>query len=115
MRISDWSSDVCSSDLAPKGLLDSLGGGASIDGTGIARIGRRSIAGEALLRQLLAYDDAGAVAQLGGQVAHNGREGLRGGEGPRDLAPHFREGLRLARFRKADIQDRKSTRLNSSH
>src|SRR3546814_5043227 len=29
---------------------------------------------------------------------------LSGVSGPRDLAPHFREGLRLARFRKADIQ-----------
>src|SRR3546814_7474329 len=98
MRISDWSSDVCSSDLEGLGLLG-LGG--------IAMYERR--------------EQLGMGAQMTVEIhAHEGRQ-LH--EARIDLAPHAGETrrdsvdhLRLEPLhRMADGEDRKSTRLNSSH
>src|SRR3546814_2729419 len=105
MRISDWSSDVCSSDLVPVDAL--LGGKAAGDVVGVGQgatdvglgdegagvavtlveavIGGRMEAAEVLLRPHL--DGVG----LDGQQVHG-------------VAPRHRAAL-----------DRKSTRLNSSH
>src|SRR3546814_2787413 len=105
MRISDWSSDVCSSDLAAfegplgSGFLHGLKVVAvavvaqAVWGMARALCPDRTRAGIALLAVLIVIFMAGPVGQVAAIVA--------GG-----LA-----GLRLCRR----AADRKSTRLNSSH
>src|SRR3546814_5705466 len=90
MRISDWSSDVCSSDLA-----------------GAAGFQRRALVDRRLdqtldLVELRLVDDGADMAALGHRVAH-----LRAVEHRLDDADR----LALAVL----VEDRKSTRLNSSH
>src|SRR3546814_1991252 len=99
MRISDWSSDVCSSDLGEGGELADLieqrpGGREAGAGkpAGLEQIGgrhRAATGGEAGLRER-AEDDVGER----GEAVQDERE--------RADIEHFPE-------------DRKSTRLNSSH
>src|SRR3546814_1018402 len=96
MRISDWSSDVCSSDLLAHGRLGHGDAGQEFDQAGGA-------AGELLKPLPLpirdeARDQAAARAQMVEQVHEEGQVRL--------VHPLFIEGQ--------DI-DRKSTRLNSSH
>src|SRR3546814_1034315 len=99
MRISDWSSDVCSSDLED---------GFAVDGVGGAR-------------EAATADSGGAFAR-GGDAAAGGNGGagvVDGGAAVRDwhavdgVHPPAGEGRRLRARR--DRGDRKSTRLNSSH
>src|SRR3546814_5254757 len=122
MRISDWSSDVCSSDLA---------GDADAAAQGVAR-GEGALGWRGELRQGLPeavaaqeerQDDAeaGEVAEEGdlqwrncaaGQLRQHEHEGdEKGAEG--DPAHRLREIARHGTQRLGG--DRKSTRLNSSH
>src|SRR3546814_2035499 len=101
MRISDWSSDVCSSDLILQARRREFG--ARQEG----RIGRA-------LRELVPRADGEAVVAAVDAVAHGGTERARdlplvldgeiGDAAPRIEPIGPEEGL-----------DRKSTRLNSSH
>src|SRR3546814_4699401 len=99
MRISDWSSDVCSSDLG-----DALVGDAVVAGEdgGIGTVDRRRIAalpGGQPHRQLLQSPErAGRLGELA--LAQKGVL--------RSLLVRLRQHLQ-------QVADRKSTRLNSSH
>src|SRR3546814_5198264 len=98
MRMSDWSSDVCSSDLAPcMSGEDDAGGAIDLTTFGIINLDdvRRSEEFTADAAGI-AVDDIAAVASDLERCAH--------GEEVRDQII----GLALH-------QDRKSTRLNSSH
>src|SRR3546814_8471700 len=103
MRISDWSSDVCSSDLRCHEIvcdLDdvaSLAGGFSIDD--VLRVGAAHDIGEALLESLRL------------RLLLRGDKGL---DGARWLVIADAASWRRRRL-VGDHADRKSTRLNSSH
>src|SRR3546814_6185233 len=109
MRISDWSSDVCSSDLcagyfaiqpAPPVLHHAL----CIIGDIVRRIGLRAI-GDDLHQRLRAARGQALLEIL--RYHHKAAQAAR--DDPfRDLAPVMSEG-------DVQIADRKSTRLNSSH
>src|SRR3546814_8383805 len=110
MRISDWSSDVCSSDLAeddlaPRGVdrvidvddrrfraFEAVEAGADEVGAALGEHLRGDVVGDAAV-----LDEAGDEVELG-----------RAGAGEADFD-----------FLEADadeqVEDRKSTRLNSSH
>src|SRR3546814_6655388 len=117
MRISDWSSDVCSSDL--------LGVGLAHDDVEIVG-DHQDTAAEALadaVDQLVERDLAGEVDTLHRLVEHQqGRPpDLRAGQ-QRALELAAGELLHRRRREMADadlgerpLEDRKSTRLNSSH
>src|SRR3546814_1016606 len=93
MRISDWSSDVCSSDLA---------------GQQIAEMPRRGALGGDVEQVEIAGREA--LARLGAVVVDRGqrRRADAHGLGRAQLIVHQRD-------QRADDEDRKSTRLNSSH
>src|SRR3546814_1243695 len=108
MRISDWSSDVCSSDL----IVDPNGNTITITDDGIIHSAGASVEFERdALGRIVAVTDPEGERQTytydarGDLVAHTDREG------------------NTTRFRYADPHklvevmdpDRKSTRLNSSH
>src|SRR3546814_3744744 len=100
MRISDWSSDVCSSDLVGDGLdlLLAVARAARDDGAAEATRGtvQHPAAGRQVVGKAVVHDVAGAKA---------------GGEQRPLQAPETGPGgLELV-----DRPDRKSTRLNSSH
>src|SRR3546814_9161905 len=103
MRISDWSSDVCSSDLKPPPAV--AGGGAELP-----RSGGRSSAGTGLDRrpgpQQVAAQDLADVLVL---VAAR----LQAGDEVREVGHRAQLVGKLAAH--AVEVDRKSTRLNSSH
>src|SRR3546814_3630018 len=109
MRISDWSSDVCSSDLArlfPTISLTGLLGFASDALSGLFDGGAFAWS---------AGGDASAtIFDFGGR-----RAGVDVSKAQRDAALSSYEGAIQTAFREvADalaVQDRKSTRLNSSH
>src|SRR3546814_8768492 len=98
MRISDWSSDVCSSDLLGAGggddLADHLAAGAD-DVTDLRLVDLHRLDARGVRREFFAR----VIERLG----------------------HFAEDMRAAimRLRQRDLHDlfgdRKSTRLNSSH
>src|SRR3546814_10441419 len=96
MRISDWSSDVCSSDLDAEHVGDHVRVGI---GTGLDRRGVRANA----LRERRRVGLARMREQALGDVEQLGHPdtAARGHEAHRDQV--------------AFAQDRKSTRLNSSH
>src|SRR3546814_8912540 len=108
MRISDWSSDVCSSDLLAVRhhvALVPFGGGTSVTGGLVAR--REGFAGVLSLdlvrmKALREVDTVSMTAVL--------EPGLRGPEAEALLAEH---GLMLGHYPQS--LDRKSTRLNSIH
>src|SRR3546814_1536719 len=99
MRISDWSSDVCSSDLKL------IGGGVEV-AQPIVDLGEI-----ALERVDFARHGFGILADGGDGVGHGvgGEGGFVDGGGDRG------DGLRLGFHCRTDAVDRKSTRLNSSH
>src|SRR3546814_2237240 len=136
MRISDWSSDVCSSDLLDAGvagdeelaaqlLVDLFGDlqAAAELHPGVLFLGveAKGHGGEELGGRDLAYPVVrGAVAHLDGAVG----DGIHGLEGRDDLAAAIDLDRQLSARGCADVvgqlvragaQDRKSTRLNSSH
>src|SRR3546814_4815878 len=86
MRISDWSSDVCSSDLFPPGKAGDQGdgvGGMLCAHVGTRRHGGQLVVGDAIEPQMVRTVEF-LTGQIDGDMAAVGR-------------------------------DRKSTRLNSSH
>src|SRR3546814_2547267 len=97
MRISDWSSDVCSSDLEPAHALVDLR-----EDIGLGRI-ERVVEVE--------YPRIDMVERKrGGSGWHGGR--------PSACAARRQSRIYLAgvnQFRRELVSDRKSTRLNSSH
>src|SRR3546814_2432897 len=97
MRISDWSSDVCSSDLPDASFVEAARAkGVRID---IMRDAREAVAGA----DLIVTD---TWVSMGQDHAHNKIAAM---------AP-YRVDERLMTGAKGDaILDRKSTRLNSSH
>src|SRR3546814_2839702 len=105
MRISDWSSDVCSSDLAALALGGVLV--AKRTGTGADRFVERAervaaaAAGDVLVPD---GDRVGAAGLV--RVAECATQRARG------LVVVSHRGRTAAR---GDVVDRKSTRLNSSH
>src|SRR3546814_7786837 len=68
MRISDWSSDVCSSDLQATGVADVAG----------ERL--RSIAAALLQRLQAAFGLAGSGGEVGKQLLQPAARGTQGGE-----------------------------------
>src|SRR3546814_7416830 len=95
MRISDWSSDVCSSDLL---------GQPAVEGAGVEAPGDHGVGDRLLVRRVLRGDEAErSVAvpgeQLGHRVHHHVGAVLEGPEAAR----------------RGEGVDRKSTRLNSSN
>src|SRR3546814_8818644 len=106
MRISDWSSDVCSSDLsAEAGQQGDLPGGARRDDGGARRPRFR-----ARLRPYLPR--GGRPCRATAAVAGGGRQG----HGPADVYLALGRGRRVrAHLRRRPRSDRKSTRLKSSH
>src|SRR3546814_3293497 len=97
MRISDWSSDVCSSDLrSVKEELAAYG----VEPTWFG-LGDRDVATHLVRTQMLeaGYPLSAVTTALC----------------QRWLAPTHRDGLRLLPMTDHRVEDRKSTRLNSSH
>src|SRR3546814_10414236 len=101
MRISDWSSDVCSSDLA-------VHNGRRDDST-VHRISRSAMIGAGMTPAALAtLDDESLIEAVQRQTFKFFWEGAHPGSG---LAPD----RRTTRDEPVDdLADRKSTRLNSS-
>src|SRR3546814_1147346 len=98
MRISDWSSDVCSSDLAVSVVLDFVGGIDAAKHRDLLRLAVRAVDGQGQLHARL------EAARHAGDI-----EGLLAGELQRMAAGALHE------LQRQHAQDRKSTRLNSSH
>src|SRR3546814_9227776 len=107
MRISDWSSDVCSADLQARG-------------------DRRALRDEATeIEHALVLHIGRIFARVGGVVARMAARGVRTGDDPRTrhksgdvglgLVERGDPGLALAEYRDRGVEDRKSTRLNSRH
>src|SRR3546814_7823314 len=101
MRISDWSSDVCSSDLDLRDRADGVLEALEVAGLVTLQLDLHQELGcrrDLLQRHLrmVAADEAGLVEALQAVPAGRRREAHPGGQ------------LRLG-------EDRKSTRLNSSH
>src|SRR3546814_9302698 len=117
LRISDWSSGVCSSDLPDRPVMVVLGDDARLDvelfapsrAIGFARVGERV----RLMYDAFPYQQFGT---FGGTVTRISRTAL----GPDEIAaplsidePAYRIRVRLDA--QAVRADRKRTRLNSSH
>src|SRR3546814_8674407 len=119
LRISDWSSDVCSSDLSVGGWS----GGAATAGDGSVGAVMSApytirVVGDPVLRAAAAEvtDIDGKVVKL----AHDMLETMYEAPGLGLAAPQIGVGKRLFVYdldpeERAAPQDRKSTRLNSSH
>src|SRR3546814_12428436 len=73
MRISDWSSDVCSSDLAARGRIDEAGDGAQQGGL--------AAAGRAEKREELARRDVERGILDGGKIAETDADAIKGDGG----------------------------------
>src|SRR3546814_5418917 len=115
MLISDWSSDVCSSDLAKIAIDDTGAGHASLQHVfriqpDYIKLDRR------LVRHL--HHDRSIRALLASAVAYAGETGAtviaEGVETDRHLEAVRKAGVELAQGYLLG-RDRKSTRLNSSH
>src|SRR3546814_7307808 len=112
MRISDWSSDVCSSDLSPFGQVGPPAHKHEDQAQIAERIGGEGGGGARHRHDRAAYRRAGAARQ----VERHAIEGDRGGK---RFARHHVANRGVPRWRgkrcsTADKKgDRKSTRLNS--
>src|SRR3546814_4491473 len=110
MRISDWSSDVCSSDLQ-------RGEGAAV---GAVVVGEQQAGPACVADQFEQPAQALRVVKVG-RGAAEGVEALRQDRTAQALAPCAETeqpdfGIRVAREQRRELSaDRKSTRLNSSH
>src|SRR3546814_2446912 len=100
MRISDWSSDVCSSDLEPAAHIDA-GAGPGADQH------RGADGDQQQLLHLAALSDGG----FGFILAHGSTLSVQAKRPRRSAAP----ALPSISVRGWAPSDRKSTRLNSSH
>src|SRR3546814_4700960 len=103
MRISDWSSDVCSSDLQPLQYRDQAQRRPQVRH-------HLSVVAHVLQERIAAVEHDHAVAALERRAVRlqAALEGIEAGVAVGGLAIDSR-GLRVA------LADRKSTRLNSSH
>src|SRR3546814_9991691 len=102
MRISDWSSDVCSSDLGPDWFA------VDVSGESLSRTAPDMWAKGARLnleRALRVGDE------LGGHIVTGHVDGI----GRLISATQEGDSTRLLISAPAELADRKSTRLNSSH
>src|SRR3546814_8441668 len=130
MRISDWSSDVCSSDLLPSAtapsfvpFADTRGGGRLVPPSLSGVIERhRHLPAAVGMAAVVAHaaERRGEVASVGAVVlAGEGHRvpGILSAERQRQIALPYRVLQRVGYERLAfEVQpDRKSTRLNSSH
>src|SRR3546814_2822942 len=106
MRISDWSSDVCSSDLRHQGQVERAHRAEPESDVAqvVRRVAPRTDAG---------HEAAVLLQVLGGVVGVEHDAGVEVGEED-DQRRVERQEQRLA-LAEVDVQDRKSTRLNSSH
>src|SRR3546814_10338429 len=116
MRISDWSSDVCSSDLRRRAIIVGFRIGAVDQGpdladTGIPAVGREQAELRIDLVDALAV--IGAAAQDDGRIPEIERTVELEVDHPGEPAFGQVGGLRLEAVDARE--DRKSTRLNSSH
>src|SRR3546814_8494268 len=102
MRISDWSSDVCSSDLA-------LAEPAEIAAV-MAAFGAETH--QEARQRAVAHGDAEILGGVEEPAQPRGIEGQDGGDGG---VVQGKDGIQLVLAQVADDKDRKSTRLNSSH
>src|SRR3546814_9550132 len=116
MRISDWSSDVCSSDLLEPKYADEAGGSGTGPGITVDPAARQSLGIRVVAAEM---GSLAATFDVNGSVDFNQRDvaivqARSGGfvERVYRLAPGDVIG---AGTPIADLQDRKSTRLNSSH
>src|SRR3546814_2596319 len=103
MRISDWSSDVCSSDLAGKVLVLSSGGypDASLGGgTKLSRLEHQGLAGVLADGRLRDFDE---LREHPFSTWCRGEATRWGGDTVMPFAANVA------------VEDRKSTRLNSGH
>src|SRR3546814_6849570 len=112
MRISDWSSDVCSSDLGRDRLIlerDSLTDRAAVaDFLEIAKKEIKRLDDLRIVRACITDTATNAITKLGNDIADN------------VITPKMRDQFQSEIFRLAAEKvrvevDRKSTRLNSSH
>src|SRR3546814_5548691 len=112
MRISDWSSDVCSSDLP-----DAEAHGQRIEcdiAPGLVVEGDRNLLFQAvsnLLDNAIKYGGDGGAVSVRAVRTGAATEIVVADRGP-GIAPPYREEVMERFFR---LPDRKSTRLNSSH
>src|SRR3546814_9277760 len=105
MRISDWSSDVCSSDLSQARAADDLLFGAAV----VDQV----LSGDQ--RQAAAAQTEAAVLDPAAVARHQAQDPVRTGSRPDARGDDWRRAARAAHHRLVPPADRKSTRLNSSH
>src|SRR3546814_7572737 len=110
MRISDWSSDVCSSDLAGKGGIESVEAAEMVDR---AHFGQRADFIAAALQILLLGIAEHIVGKLVGRIELAAIDLRQQRQIELNIGPLCEE-LRIGQII-AQPRDRKSTRLNSSH
>src|SRR3546814_4700627 len=105
MRISDWSSDVCSSDLHIVAQRRVALAADAVGGIGAAQ--RHVLIDGDIIADLRGFADDNAEAMVDEQVAADRRSGMDvdPGQPARQMVDEAGE----------KEQDRKSTRLNSSH
>src|SRR3546814_8632700 len=117
MRISDWSSDVCSSDL---GSLRQILGNATLSAvlsqerTEILRDLRESVDEETRRFGIALVDVRIRRADLPDETRESVYNRMRS-EREREAAEFRAQGFEQAQRITAAAEDRKSTRLNSSH
>src|SRR3546814_7341732 len=114
MRISDWSSDVCSSDLDP--IYRQRASALANAGSCALKAGRTANV-ERHLREALSLDpvDATALEALAEYQYRNGRYMDARAFSQRRLAAAPATAAVLLLASQIEEKDRKSTRLNSSH
>src|SRR3546814_2532887 len=110
MRISDWSSDVCSSDLAAERVGEDIG--AHIADVRIV-VDRWPARIDTRLAGVDGLEDFEAARQAVEQLERGG--GNPGGGGVGHAAAHASPRCGPSTETRAIARDRKSTRLNSSH
>src|SRR3546814_6805024 len=103
MRISDWSSDVCSSDL--QGVNGDLG----------QQQGQQNSAAGGNLRQNYGPDDSYSLGEIAAGELSGHAAGKDGRQGKRRPLLRYTLGDEQKGDECQESVDRKSTRLNSSH
>src|SRR3546814_1179260 len=117
MRISDWSSDVCSSDLSADGLYVGYGSTATLTDTDIAVTGVGA-SGVYVTGGSSATLDGGSVSSIGNDWGTGLYANGAGGTLTANDIDVVVQRTRVGSSNKpmgVGYEDRKSTRLNSSH
>src|SRR3546814_7473417 len=122
LRISDWSSDVCSSDLDGSGMTTRRAlfwlGSATLGALGGFLLGQMTI-GEGLYGKLTGAGGAASYAEYSSNPSAATVDRLSPSLPCRNCPDSYAAAAhaRAARLeaKRDDYQDRKSTRLNSSH